>query len=53
MLVVEDHLPLANRIDEGLRDASFAVDVVAYDGAAALDSTTGTGYDVVVLDPDL
>ena len=45
-------MALANRIDEGLRDASFAIDVV-YDGAAALESTTGTGYDVVVLDPDL
>ena len=35
VLVVEDHVALANRIGEGLRDAGFAVDVV-YDGAAAL-----------------
>ena len=38
MLVVEDHVALANRIGEGLRDAGFAVDVV-YDGAAALQTT--------------
>jgi DNA-binding response OmpR family regulator len=36
VLVVEDHVALANRIGEGLRDAGLAVDVV-YDGAAALD----------------
>jgi DNA-binding response OmpR family regulator len=52
VLVVEDHVALANRIGEGLRDVGFAVDVV-YDGAAALDSTTSTDYDVVVLDRDL
>jgi DNA-binding response OmpR family regulator len=52
VLVVEDHAALADRIGEGLRDAGFAVDVV-YDGAAALDSTTSTDYDVVVLDRDL
>ncbi len=52
VLVVEDHVALANRIGEGLRDAGFAVDVV-YDGAAALGSTTSADYDVVVLDRDL
>ncbi len=52
VLVVEDHVALANRIGEGLRDPGFAVDVV-YDGAAALQSTASTGYDVVVLDRDL
>jgi DNA-binding response OmpR family regulator len=52
VLVVEDHVVLANRIGEGLRDAGFAVDVV-YDGAAALQSTWSTDYDVVVLDRDL
>jgi DNA-binding response OmpR family regulator len=52
VLVVEDHVLLADRIGEGLRDAGFAVDVV-YDGAAALDSAAGTDYDVVVLDRDL
>jgi DNA-binding response OmpR family regulator len=52
VLVVEDHVVLANRIREGLRDAGFAVDVV-YDGAAALQSTVTVDYDVVVLDRDL
>jgi len=52
VLVVEDHIALANRIGEGLRDAGFAVDVV-YDGAAALESAAGTSYDVIVLDRDL
>jgi len=52
VLVVEDHVELANRIGMGLRDAGFAVDVV-YDGAAALDNTTCTDYDVIVLDRDL
>jgi DNA-binding response OmpR family regulator len=52
VLVVEDHVILANRIAEGLRDAGFAVDV-AYDGSAALQSTSETEYDVVVLDRDL
>jgi len=52
VLVMEDHVALANRIGEGLRDAGFAVDVV-YDGAVALEATASTGYDVVVLDRDL
>ena len=52
VLVVEDHIALANRIGEGLRDAGFAVDVV-YDGTAALEYTASTEYDVVVLDRDL
>jgi DNA-binding response OmpR family regulator len=52
VLVVEDHVALANRIGEGLRDAGFAVDVV-YDGMAALESTASTGYNVIVLDRDL
>ena len=52
VLVVEDHVALANRIGEGLRDAGFAVDVV-YDGAAALGRATTTDYDGVVLDRDL
>ena len=52
VLVAEDHVALANRIGEGLRDAGFAVDVV-HDGEAALQSTTDTDYDVIVLDRDL
>src|SRR5438874_8509772 len=52
VLVVEDHVALADRIGEGLRDAGFAVDVV-YDGGSALESAAITDYDVVVLDRDL
>ena len=52
VLVVEDHVALADRIGEGLRDAGFAVDVV-YDGADALYRTSYIDYDVIVLDRDL
>jgi len=52
VLVVEDHVTLAARLGEGLRDAGIAVDVV-HDGAAALTATAGTAYDVIVLDRDL
>jgi len=52
VLVVEDHVTLAARIGEGLRDAGMAVDVV-HDGAAALAAAGGTDYDVIVLDRDL
>src|SRR5580700_10914458 len=52
VLVVEDHVALASRIGEGLRDAGFAVDVVC-DGAAALEAAADAEYDVIVLDRDL
>jgi DNA-binding response OmpR family regulator len=52
VLVVEDHVTLAGRIAQGLRQAGMAVDVV-HDGAAALDAATQTAYDVIVLDRDL
>jgi CheY-like chemotaxis protein len=52
VLVVEDHVVLADRIAEGLRDAGLAVDVVN-DGAAALTQAGLTAYDVLVLDRDL
>ena len=52
VLVVEDQETLADRIAEGLRDEGMAVDV-AYDGAAAMEITAVTRYDVVVLDRDL
>jgi DNA-binding response OmpR family regulator len=52
ILVVEDHAMLARTIAEGLRDAGMAVDV-AGDGASAIESSTLTRYDVVVLDRDL
>jgi len=52
VLVVEDHVTLADRIGEGLRDAGMAVDVV-HNGEAALTRAAETAYDVVVLDRDL
>ncbi|MDP9101965.1 MAG: response regulator transcription factor [Actinomycetota bacterium] len=52
VLVAEDHVTLAARIAEGLRDAGMAVDVV-HDGDAALDTIALAPYDVVVLDRDL
>lgn len=52
VLVAEDHVTLAKRIADGLRDAGMAVDVV-HDGAAALSQAGYTAYDVVVLDRDL
>ena len=52
VLVVEDHVTLAERIAQGLRQAGAAVDAV-YDGAAALEAIAATAYDVVVLDRDL
>ena len=52
VLVVEDHVTLAARIGEGLRDAGMAVDVV-HDGAAALARADDAAYDVIVLDRDL
>ena len=52
MLVVEDHVTLAARIAQGLRQAGMAVDAV-YDGTAALQAAGQTAYDVIVLDRDL
>jgi len=52
VLVVEDHVTLAERIAQGLRQAGVAVDAV-YDGAAALEAIAATDYDVIVLDRDL
>ena len=52
MLVVEDQKVLADRIAEGLRDQGMAVDV-AYDGATAMEITSFTCYDVIVLDRGL
>jgi DNA-binding response OmpR family regulator len=52
VLVAEDHATLADRIVQGLRQAGMAVDAV-HDGAAALDATAQTAYDVLVLDRDL
>ena len=52
VLVAEDHVTLAARIAEGLRDAGMAVDVV-HDGAACLSAVAEVDYDVLVLDRDL
>ena len=52
VLVVEDHVTLAGRIAQGLRQAGMAVDA-SYDGAAALEAVAKTAYDVIVLDRDL
>jgi DNA-binding response OmpR family regulator len=52
VLVAEDHVVLADRIAEGLRDAGLAADVVN-DGQAALTQADLTAYDVIVLDRDL
>ena len=52
VLVVEDHVELANDIADGLRDQGIGADV-AYDGSAAIEKAVLTHYDVVVLDRDL
>jgi DNA-binding response OmpR family regulator len=52
VLVVEDHATLAARIAQGLSQAGMAVDT-ARDGAAALEASAHTAYDVIVLDRDL
>jgi DNA-binding response OmpR family regulator len=52
VLVAEDHVVLAGRIAQGLRQAGMAVDAV-HDGAAALEAAAQAAYDVIVLDRDL
>jgi DNA-binding response OmpR family regulator len=52
VLVVEDHVTLADSVARALRNEGMAVDV-AYDGEAALQRTAVLDYDVVVLDRDL
>jgi DNA-binding response OmpR family regulator len=52
VLVVEDHVELANDVAEGLRDQGIGADV-AYDGSDAIEKALMTAYDVVVLDRDL
>jgi len=52
VLVVEDHVKLAEAIARGLRREGLAVDL-AHDGTAALDLAGDNPYDVVVLDRDL
>ncbi|MCO5987852.1 response regulator transcription factor [Actinoallomurus spadix] len=52
VLVVEDQVELADSVARVLRREGMAVDV-SYDGRDALDRTSLTDYDVVVLDRDL
>ena len=52
VLVVEDHVGVANHIADGLREHGIATDV-AYDGTAALQKGLVYRYDVIVLDRDL
>ncbi len=52
VLVVEDHVELAESVARVLRREGMAVDV-AYDGEDALARTALVDYDVVVLDRDL
>jgi DNA-binding response OmpR family regulator len=52
VLVVEDHVELAEAIADGLRDEGMAVDV-ANDGEQALYKARIHDYDVLVLDRDL
>lgn len=49
LLVVEDYEPLRKSLEQGLREAGFAVDVTG-DGQEGLWYATGNDYDVVVLD---
>ena len=49
LLVVEDEAKLAGFIEQGLTEESFIVDV-ARDGEEALERTTRTAYDLVILD---
>ena len=52
MLLVEDHVELAETVATGLRREGMAVDI-AFDGLDALERMASTTYDVVVLDRDL
>ncbi|GAA4790250.1 response regulator transcription factor [Streptomyces ziwulingensis] len=52
VLIVDDHLELAETIAAGLRQEGMAVDL-AFDGQQALDQATVYDYHVIVLDRDL
>jgi|SRR5262245_8269118 len=52
VLVVEDHVELAESVGRVLRREGMAVDL-AFDGEDALERTAVTDYDVVILDRDL
>ncbi|MGB9111305.1 MAG: response regulator transcription factor [Acidimicrobiales bacterium] len=52
VLVIEDHVEMAEAVATGLRRAQIAVDV-AFDGPSGLERALVNDYDVVVLDRDL
>ena len=52
ILVVEDHVDLADDIADGLRDQGLGTDV-AYDGGSGIDKALVNRYDVIILDRDL
>jgi DNA-binding response OmpR family regulator len=52
VLIVEDHVELAETVAAGLRREGLAVDL-AFDGEQALERGTVHDYDVIVLDRDL
>jgi len=49
LLIVEDYEPLQKSLEQGLREAGFAVDVTG-DGKEGLWYALGNDYDVIVLD---
>lgn len=49
ILIVEDEHKIANAIQKGLKQESYAVDV-AYDGTTGYDLASTEDYDVIVLD---
>jgi DNA-binding response OmpR family regulator len=49
ILVVEDDLELAHLLAQGLREESYRVDI-ARDGAAALELSLASSFDVILLD---
>ena len=49
ILVVEDYKPLQKSLEQGLREAGYAVDVTG-DGEEGLWYAQGSDYDVIVLD---
>lgn len=52
VLIVEDHVQMADTLAKGLRRHTMAVDV-AYEGFEALEKAQANDYDVIVLDRDL
>jgi DNA-binding response OmpR family regulator len=52
VLLIEDEVPLAEQVADGLRDRGLAVDI-ATDGLDGLHKAGANRYDVIVLDRDL